>query len=202
VTAGSPLTLDGIYIDQRQVSAGATVNAEAILTAPAPAEGVTVSLSTASPGVLGIPSSVTVPAGAVSAAIPVTVNSIDLTTPVTINGSYQGGSVQSAVLLVNGTTEVPAPRLSALDITPAMTAGGTSVSATVTLTSTALAGGTAVSLTSSNGVLTIPSTVTVPEGALSTTVTLPVGSASANTTVNVTASLYGESLTFPLTITP
>jgi hypothetical protein len=202
VAAGSPLALDGIYIDQRQVSTGATVNAEAILTTPAPAEGVTVSLSTSSPGVLGIPSSVTVPAGAVSAAIPVTVNNIGFTTPVTINGSYQGGNVQSAVLLVNGTTGVPAPRLSAVDITPTMIPGGTGVAVTVTLTSAAVAGGAAVSLSSSNGVLTVPSIVTVPEGVLSTTVALPVGSASANTTVNVTASLYGESLTVPLTITP
>jgi ferric-dicitrate binding protein FerR (iron transport regulator) len=200
--AGTALALDSIYIDQRQVSAGATVNAEAILTAPAPAGGATVALSISSPGVLGVPASVTIPAGAVSAPIAVTVNNIGLTTPVVFAGSYQGVTVQSPVLLVNGTTGIAAPRLSAFQVTPTTTAGGTSVTATITLTSAAVAGGTAVSLSSSNGVLPVPSTVTVPAGALTATVTLPAESTSANITANLTASLFGESRSVLVTVTP
>jgi hypothetical protein len=202
VAAGSPVTLDGIYLDQRQVSAGATVNAKAILTAPAPAGGASFALSISRPGVLGMPASITVPAGATSAAIPVTVNNVGLTTPVTITGTYQGVTVQSPVLLVNGSTGALAPRLSTLSVTPTSTAGGTSFAATVTLTGAAAAGGTALSLASSNtSVLPVPASATVPAGASSATFTLPAGSASSSTNVNLTATLDGESLTFPLIVT-
>ncbi|HKE28327.1 MAG TPA: malectin domain-containing carbohydrate-binding protein, partial [Bryobacteraceae bacterium] len=192
VAAGSPLALDSIYLDQRQVSPGASVNAEAILTAPAPAGGATVALSLSSPGVLGIPASVAIPAGVVSAPIPITVNSIGLTTPVTIVGTYGGATVQSPVLLVSGTTGSLAPRLS--------TFTSSSGAVTVTLTGAAVAGGTAVSLTSSNpAVQPVPATVAVPAGG--TTATLALPAASASTTVNITATLYGESLTIPVTTT-
>lgn len=188
VAAGSPLALDGIYLDQRQVSAGAVVNAQATLTAPAPAGGATVSLSISSPGVLGVPGSVTIPAGAVSAPVPITVNNIGLTTPVSIIGSYQGVTVQSPILLVNGSTGVAAPRLSALT--------ATFTTATITLTSAA-AVDTVVALASSNSsVQAVPATVTVPAGTTTITVTLPA--ASAGTTVNLTATLYGESLSAPV----
>ena len=59
VVTGSPLALDGIFLDIREVAAGGTVYAEVILTQPSPAGGSTVALSLSSPGVLGIPSSVT-----------------------------------------------------------------------------------------------------------------------------------------------
>jgi len=55
VAAGSGLALDGVYINQREVGAGAPVTAEVILSAPAPGGGATVSLSISTPGVLGIP---------------------------------------------------------------------------------------------------------------------------------------------------
>jgi len=202
VVAGSPLALDSIYLNQRQVSAGAYVVAEAILTAPAPAGGISITLSASNPGALGVPASITIPAGAASATIPVTVNNIGLTSPVTIVGTFQGVTVNSPVLLVNGTTGALSPRLSALSVTPTSTAGGTNFSATVTLTDVAVSGGMAVSLSSSNAsVLPVPATVTVPAGATSATVSIPAGSASSSTGVNLTASLYGESLTFPLTVT-
>jgi hypothetical protein len=87
---------------------------------------------------------------------------------VTIIGTYQDVTVQSPVLLVDGTTGALAPRLSALSVTPTAAAGGTSFAATVTLTSEAVAGDTAVSLASSNtSVLPVPASVTVPAGASS-----------------------------------
>ena len=202
VAAGSPLALDSIYIDQRLVSAGAAVNAEAILTAPAPAGGAAVSLSVSSPGVLGVPASVTIPAGATSAPIPVTVNTIGATTPVTIVGSYQGVTQQSAVLLVNGTTGSVAPRLSTLSVTPNSAAGGSTVSLTVTLTGAAPGGGTAVALTSSNAVLPLPAAITVPAGATTASINVTLGSATANTVAAATAALYGESRNAPVTVTP
>jgi hypothetical protein len=200
VVAGSPLGLDGIYLDQRLVQAGTVVNGQVILTAPAPS-GATVTLSSSNAGAVTIPAVVNVPAGSAVGSFTATVNSIPLTMPVTITASYSGVSRRSPELTVSGSTGQAAALLSALSVTPTTVLGGVSATLTVTLTGAAPAGGVAVALSGSNNAAAAPpSSITVPAGATTASVQLSTTAQASETTVNITASLYGESLTTPLAL--
>ena len=202
VVAGSPLALDSIFLDHRQVSPGTAVTGQAILTAPAPAGGVTVSLSSSNPAAASVPGSVFVPAGAAFVNFSVTVNSVALTTPVFLTGAWNGVAQTSPELWVTGNTGQAAPLLSAFALSSSTVLGGTSLSATVTLTSAAPAGGTVVALSTLNSAMVqVPATVTVPAGATTANVPVSTVAQSANATVYLSATLNAESLWAPVTLT-
>jgi chitodextrinase len=200
--AGSPLALAGIYLDQREVVTNAKVNAEAILTAPAPAGGATVAITSSNSGVLSAPASVTIPANSVSAPVPVTIHSITQTTPAVLSSTYNSATNLSPVLLVDGTNGTAAPRLSALNVLPVSVAGGNSALGTVTLTSAAPTGGITITLSSSNtAAANVPATVTVAAGSTTAQFIIRTAAQTSNTTVGIQATLNGESLTFSLAVT-
>jgi len=202
VVAGSPRALDSIYLDQRLVSAGATVNGEVILTAAAPTGGAVVTLASSDAAAVAVPASVTVPAGATSAAFTATVKSIPFTTPVVISGVYESVTRQSPQLLVTGSSGQSPALLSAFALTPDSIVGGTGVVANVTLTAPAPPGGVVVTLTSSKpSAVALPASVLIPGGSDSATVPVQAAPQTASITVNVTASLYADTLTAPLTVT-
>lgn len=105
-------------------------------------------------------------------------------------------------MMTNGTqwrTEVnswtvSAPRAVGLNAVAPVN-GGTSTTGTVTLSGTAQVGGTVVNLTSSNpAILTVPATVTIPEGATSATYTINTTAiAPPNQNVTISASALGTS---------
>jgi hypothetical protein len=202
VVAGSPVALDGIYVDHRQVAAGTPVNGQVILTAPAPAGGAVVSLVSSNPAAATAPASVAVPAGSATASFKVTINSVAQTTPVTISGTHSSVTAHSPELLVTGTTGQAGPMLSSFALAPTSIVGGASITAIVTLTAAAPSGGALITLASSNSkAVPVPATITIAAGATSGMAPVPTNPQSATTTVNVTASMKGESLTSPLTLT-
>jgi hypothetical protein len=95
-----------------------------------------------------------------------------------------------------------APALSALSVSPASVAGGTSSQGTITLTAAAPAGGFAVSLSSSSAAATVPASVTVAQGATSATVAITTTAVTTSTPVTVTASAGAVTRTATLTVTP
>ena len=199
---GSPLALSGVYLDQREVGAGATVNAEAILTAPAPAGGATVSVATTNKGAVSVPATVTIPAGSVFVSVPITINSISQTTPVVLPSGLDSITASSPILLVNGTSGITVPLLSAMNVSTKTITGGNSLTGRVTLTSAAPEGGTAVALSSSDSaVASIPATVVVPAGSAAASFPIKTYAQAANTTVKINTTLNGESLGIPVTVT-
>ena len=200
---GSPLAISGIYLDQREANAGDTVNAAAILTAPAPTGGAVISFASSNSAAVSPPASATIPAGATSVAIPLTIHSILNTTPVVLSATYQSITQPSAVLFVNGTSGLTTPLLSALLILPTTVSAGTSTTGTVTLTIAAPAGGTVIALSSSNsGAASAPASVTVPSGATSGTFPISTYSSATTNTVTIAAKLNGEALAVPVTVLP
>jgi RHS repeat-associated protein len=151
----------------------------------------TVTLSSTAPGIAGVPSSVTVPAGQTSAPLTVSAN-----TPGTaqITASLNGTSATSTV------TVTPAqPTVVAL-LPPA---NPVTLGATTTLTVTISAAqptGTTVTVTATpSGMVSVPPSVTVPAG--QTSAPVPVGTQALGTAV-VAASLNGTTADAAVQVLP
>jgi len=201
--ANSPMALVGIYLNQREVSADARVNAQAILTEAAPSGGATVSVVSSNSGAISAPATVTVPAGSVAVSVPVTIGKIAESTPVVLSSTYGIVTAPSPVLLVNGTSNILVPLLSAMSVSAATVTGGTSLTGTVTLFGTAPSGGTTVALSSSNAsAASVPPTVLVPAGATAASFVVTTYAQTANALATIGANLNGEALAVPIAITP
>jgi hypothetical protein len=90
------------------------------------------------------------------------------------------------------------PLVSALSCTNASIAGSGTDACTVTLNGTAQAGGQIVTLSSSNSAVTLPATVTVPQGATSAAFTATALSVSSAQAATLTANANGASTCFAL----
>ncbi len=168
------------------------------LSAPAPAGGALVTLSSDNLSLVTTPATVTVPAGALSAAFPVGTTTGVSTATVTLSASYNGGTATAALTL---TMPAPTAALSALSVSPSSVTGGAGATGTITLTSAAPAGGFAVAVGSSSpSVATAPTTVTVAAGATSATFAVTTAPVSATTPVTFTASAGGLSRSATLTV--
>src|SRR5205807_1866911 len=139
---------------------------------------------------------VTVPAGAISATFSVTTSAVAASSPGTISASY-GGVSKTAALTV---TPSPPPLLSSLTLNPTSVIGGLqSYTGTVTLSWPAPAGGAQVTLSSSNtAVASVPSSLTVPAGAISATFTVRTSLVLISTSVNISPSSNGATRTATL----
>ena len=92
------------------------------------------------------------------------------------------------------------PVVASISVAPATLVGGLSSVGTVTLSGPAPAGGQVVNLTSSNDAVTVPASVTVPQGTTTTTFTITTVSVPADVSVTVTASANLRSSSATLTI--
>jgi len=199
---GAPLAVSGIYLDQREVGAGATVNADAILTAPAPSGGAELTVASSDPAAVSAPATVTIPAGSVSVPVPITINSISQTTPVVLSSTYSSVDAPSPILVVNGTLGTAVPLLSTLNLSASAVTGGSYLIGTLTLTSAAPSGGTTVALSSSNNLAAAtPAKVVVPAGSTTASFLVMTYVQTANALANISAGLNGESLEVGITAT-
>lgn len=175
------------------VAGGSKVSARVILNyvAFSPVE---VAVKASKPGLVSMPSSVTVPAGAKSTTFLITTTSPATTTTTTISATLNEVSV-SASLTVAG----PSPKT--LVLNPAEIRGGASTSGHVTLWKAAPAGGLEVKFSSSNtAVATVPGGYTVPQGAQTFDFPISTVQVPAATTVTIGVSGNGSSASATLTV--
>ena len=177
------------------VGGGSTTTGTLLLTSPASAGGLVVSLTSGNAAVK-VPASVTVPAGANSATFVATTSPVGQETSVTIIATAAGVS-EFGVLLV--TPAKPA----SIAFLPGSVLGGKPSTATLTLSGVAPVGGLTVQLWSlTPSVVSVPASVVVPAG--KNVVTFVAGSTSvlqsAIVTVEATANGYTSSGT--LTVRP
>ena len=167
------------------------------LDGPAPAGGITVTL-TPSNDTISMPPSVLVPAGATrSPNFTINTQAVSVLTYATVTASYKG--VDRTLLF-----SVRAPAAGSVALSPTSMAGGvTSTANKINLDGPAPAGGAVVALSSSSPLITLPGTVTVAAGAMASLVFSIVGNAVAvSTPVTVTATYGGVSKSATLTLTP
>ena len=117
-------------------------------------------------GAVSVPATVTVPAGANAATFAIATSAVSIQTVTSLTANYNGGQ-KTATFTVNPAVTTPAT-LTALTLAQASVTGGTSVTATVTLSAPAAATGAVVKLQSKNSTIaSVPASVTVPAGATS-----------------------------------
>src|SRR5882762_5184331 len=92
--------------------------------------------------------------------------------------------------------------LASLALNPADVTGGSSSTGTATLNGPAPTGGAVVSLSSSDPSVTVPATVTIPEGTVSTTFPVTTSPVAAATTATVSAVFSGVTQTAAITVEP
>jgi hypothetical protein len=188
-----PPALSSVSANPSTVTGGTSATGTVILTAPAPAGGMSVALSSA-PSAISVPASVVVPATQSSASFSISTTAVGTTTVGSISASYDGVVKSTAVT-------VTPPALASLRVSPSTVVGGTTVIGTVTLPAPAPAGGALVTLQSSKpAIATPPSSVTIPAGTTSTTFSITTVKPGKNTTVTLTASYAGISKTAFLTV--
>ncbi len=190
----------GLILNPRTVGGGQPTVQNAVTTSqPAPATGVTVSLTSSNPTVATVPATVTVPAGTTrSPNFQITTTDVPSSTPVTISATA-GGVTVTNVLTVNPTA------VAAITLTPNKVVGGASTAQNkVTLDSPAPLGGATVLLTSSDPALAVvPATIQVPEfSRFSPIFTINTSPVAVSTSVTVSAAYGGVTRSASLTVDP
>jgi hypothetical protein len=192
-----PASLSTLVLETPTMAGGFTTNMNKLtLTGPAPAEGITMSLSTTNPKAR-VPASVFFPAGFTSQVFPITTSTVTSTYTGKVTATHSSGT-RSADLTV-------APlAVSALQtVTNPILAGGGYAIIKVLLTGAAPSGGTNVALASSNSTFApVPSTITVGAGKTYANFYVLTRAVSSVTPVTITATLFGQSKTTVLTLNP
>ena len=190
----SPAILAGISLAPSTVVGGNSTSLRVYLTGVAPASGFSVTLSSTNPTIADLTGVLTVPAGATTAGILLTTNSVSADTSTLIAASGLGGGVSK-------TLTVLASAITSVNLTPASVVGGNPTTGTVTLLKPAPLAGAIINLSSSSGSAVVPSTVTVASGSTSATFTIDTSAVSTNTLATITTSLGTSAQSASLTVT-
>ncbi len=205
----SPWQLLSITLSAGEINQGDTVQAQVTLAGPAPAGGQIINLlpcfqdGVPTLDLEPLPSSFVVPEGQTTAVFSFTTNNRFLST---------GGQFWTRIYANDGTVNRFAllkvdmqPFLTSFTI-PSPVTGGTSVTGNVAVDCEPWpSGGPVISLISSNpAVLTVPATVTMPQGLSVPATSFPVTTTQVTTAtvVPVTASINGSSMTVNVTVLP
>lgn len=171
--------LNSVTFASPSVNAGGTVVGAITLNTFAPTGGATVSLTSNNPA-LTVPASVVVTAGQNRATFTATAGTVASSTAVNVTAFLIDGSKTGSV------TINPAVDVSSVSVAASPIRAGGNTTGTVTLVGPAGTGGQVVQLTSSSSQVTVPASVTVPQGA--TTMIFPVNSVgTSNLTATITA---------------
>jgi subtilase family serine protease len=193
LTVMTPLLL-GVSIAPSAVVGGNPAVGTVTLARAAPSGGATISLLS-SVGFAGVPSSVTVPAGATSGSFNVSTSGVSAASTATITG-VMNGTNKTAALVVQPASLVM------FTISPGSVSGGSSAIGTLSLNGVAPTGGVKVSLASNNLAVTVSSSVTIPAGASGATFAVNTKAVAAQANAVVSAKSAAVSLSAPLAVEP
>ncbi len=186
-----PPTLVGFSPSSATLFVGATASLTLTLNAAQLADAV-IPLSSSPPGILSVPASVTVPAGSLVAAVPVT--GLTPGTATVTAGPLNGTQAESSVTV----NQLP-PTVAGLDPSTLSLPKGKVGALTVTIAPTQ-SEATVVPLTSSDPSVEVPNSVTLPAGAA--TAAFPVLARAEGSATLTAGPLNGTSQTVTVTVTP
>lgn len=142
-TLGNPQPLSSMKLNPTTVISGGSSTGTVSVASPAPAGGISVSLSTSNSSVATTPKTCTIPAGKTSGTFQVSTYGVDSQASVMISATY-GNSTKTATLVVKPAT------LSYLALSPSTVVGGNSSGVQVFLTGQAGPSGFKITFTTSN----------------------------------------------------
>jgi hypothetical protein len=183
--------LNSLALNPTTVPGGAGTMGTLTLSAPAPASGAVVALSSSNTTAAQVPASVTAPANTTTVIFNVTTAVVSVNTTATISATY--GGTKTASLAVTRS-------LSAVSVDPTSVLGGNSSTGTVTLAGAAPAGGAVVALSSNSAAAQVPASVTVAAGATTATFTITTSTVTTGTPVTISGT-YGVVKNATLTVT-
>jgi hypothetical protein len=192
VSPSSLRSLDGMPFRQ---NGGVALGAVVMLNGEAPAGGAVVTLSSSSAAAQP-PASVTVPADVESVSFTVPTSRVSADTPVTITATWRGASVQAT------TTLTPQPPPTSITLDPATTSGSSGSFGRVTAADPRDADVTFSLSTSRPDLVTIPSSVTVPQFAAAGGFNIGTFPVTTKTLVTISVSGGGVTLSATLTLDP
>jgi hypothetical protein len=195
VNPAGPAALAGVAMNPATMIFGSVSTGTVTLTAPAPAGGAVIALSSSAWGLFYLPASVTVPAGAMSAQFQVTTAIAKATTVIT--ASYNGVDKTATLTSVY-------PTVAALTCTPNPVIGGNTTVCTVTMNGI-MPSDTTVSVLSDQPFFLPDSSgyLTVPAGAVSAAFSLTTTLVPDQIVAHISASVLEyvtDTVTAPLTI--
>jgi uncharacterized protein (TIGR03437 family) len=188
-------TVSSLQCSPATLASGSTSTCTVMLSGPAPSSGSVISL-TKTNAALTVPPSITVAGGATSATFSATTGTLVSNQSAILTAAFNGSTANATLNLTVGPVLV-----SALTCSPSILASHSSSSCTVTLSKAAPAGGATVTLSDNSSMLTVPSSVTVPEAATSAIFKATTGTIGSNSSATITASYNSSSATASITIT-
>ncbi|MCX6359942.1 MAG: hypothetical protein NT029_09055 [Armatimonadetes bacterium] len=196
----SPVGVGSVQIDHANVSInylpeGKSAVGTITLQAIAKAGPVTVTLTSAVPGVATVPSTVTVPQGAQTVDFPILTYHVDINTPSLIT-AVANGSRRTTTLTVRPL------RVNSVDVTTTTLKGGAGSAASITLEAPAPTAGVTINLSSNYACLQLPASVFVPAGATTAQFRITTSAVTKSTLVLVTASSRTNNVYSKITVTP
>jgi predicted secreted protein len=186
-------------INPTSTTAGGSVRGVVGLVTPAPPGGTTISLSSDNPAAQ-VPASVNIAAGNSATTFTVGTSAVGSFTSATITGST--GADTREVFLDIFPDPNAGPQLASVTPGVSSATGGTSVTATVTLTGAAPAGGASITMATSSTKAQAPPIVTVPAGQTSATFTITTSTVTQNTLITVTGTFGNGSKSGSFTLVP
>ena len=191
--SGAQPVINFVQTYPTSVTGGGSAQGVLHLSDPAPAGGLQAILSTKDPrGYLKtvppvtVPTTVSIPAGAISANFSIATTPVNESTPAAIYATTNAVGAKGSI-----TVGIPSgPRAGSLMIDPFAVSSGHPATGTVTLTGPATAGGVVVPLRSSHPqYASVPASVTVPAGA--TSATFPITTAPVPFSIDVMIEATG-----------
>ena len=190
----NPAAVLSVKVQRTSMTGGTSQQAVVLLSGPAPDGGLVITLSSSNAAVR-VPTTLTIPAGAVSGVV--SVQSV----PVAIRATGQLVA-QVGTLKKTASVSVIPPVISSLVASRGTIVNGESVDVTVHLTGVAPAGGTSVVLTSASVALSVPASVTVPAGQTSVVFTAASNPVPNSVSVKITGKVGVTSKSGYVTVTP
>jgi hypothetical protein len=185
--AAAAPTVSAVALAPSTVAGGAMSAGTVTLTAPAPAGGSFVGISSNNTVVATVSGSITIPAGATTGTFTVTSHPVAATDFAAISATANQGT-QTAVLTVTPSGVAAA----SLTISPTLVSSGAPATGTVTLSGPAPAGGAVVTLASNApSIASVPASVAIAAGATSGTFVIRTGPVTSAQRVTVTAAYGG-----------
>jgi photosystem II stability/assembly factor-like uncharacterized protein len=204
----TPIGFTGLSLKPNTVLNGYTSTGTVTINVGAPPAGAIIALSSSNPAVASVPKNVEIGFGNNSVTFTVNTYNVSASTQVTITGTYAGATqnpvTQSAVLTVNPIALTSITLSTDVNGKPGTAVYGQTVVGTATIASPAPPSGAVVTLAASpTGLVSIPSSVTIPAGATSANFPVKlITQVTKATTVLIQGSYDGVPAADSFTINP
>ncbi len=188
--------LSGFTLTNSSILDGLSTTGTVSLRLPAPVGGVVVSMANTTPSVAAIPSTLTIPAGAISKSFTCVGHAPTTLASTTMTASLAGVSLQQ-------TLHVSPIQLQSFELSSYGVTGGVQVNGVVRIPVAAPSGGYRVTLASNNTqAATLPSSITIAAGATSASFVITTKPVPGTSFATFTASHGSSSLTRQLQVLP